>query len=223
MKNNKTHITVLLDRSGSMEAIRDDVIGGYNSFLGTQQQQPGDATLSLTQFDLVDPREIIHWFRPLLDVPALNRDTFVPRAGTPFYDAIGWSIRGLEKALERMPEAERPGRVIVAIFSDGQENSSHRYSQHRIARMIEEKQGEGWQFTYQGADLAGIHEAIACGIPRESTMAFTPNARGTAMAWNSISSAISSYRQGACEEVSFRDEPVDSPSPASDWNSLQKN
>ena len=44
MKNDKTHISILLDRSGSMEAIRDDVIGGYNAFLAAQQQLPGKAT-----------------------------------------------------------------------------------------------------------------------------------------------------------------------------------
>ena len=46
MNPNKTHLSILLDRSGSMEAIRDDVIGGYNTFLAAQQQQPGDVTWS---------------------------------------------------------------------------------------------------------------------------------------------------------------------------------
>ena len=35
-----THIAVILDRSGSMESIRDDTIGGFNAFLNEQKQQP---------------------------------------------------------------------------------------------------------------------------------------------------------------------------------------
>ena len=33
----RSHITVLLDRTGSMDTIRDDVIGGVNAFLAQQQ------------------------------------------------------------------------------------------------------------------------------------------------------------------------------------------
>ena len=218
MNKNQTHISILLDRSGSMEAIRDDVIEGYNTFLREQQQLPGEATWSLTQFDLEDPREVIHWFRPLAKVPRLDRATFVPRAGTPFYDALGWNIRTLDAALYRMPVEERPGKVITAIFSDGHENSSRKFSPRRIARMIEEKQGEGWQFTFQGCDLAGIHEAIACGIPRKSTLAYTANTQGTAAAWKSLSHAISGYRTGLSEDLTYQE--IDESSSSEPLNSL---
>ena len=147
----------------------------------------------------------------------MDHATFVPRAGTPFYDALGWNIRTLEGALTRMPAPERPGKVVVAVFSDGHENSSRRFSPRRIARMIEEKQGEGWQVTFQCCDLAGIRDAIACGIPRESSMAFTADARGTAHAWHSMSNATTSFRTGKSADLTFRD--VDnSPAPL---NSLQ--
>lgn len=223
MKNNKTHITVLLDRSGSMGEIREETIDGFNIFLAQQQQQPGEATLTLVQFDDVDPFDVIHRSAPIGQVPKLNWETYVPRAGTPLLDAIGYGIRSLEKFFARKPESRRSGKVIVVIITDGQENSSRRYTKRKVARMIEEKQGEGWQFAFQSSDMASINDAVDYGIDRHSTRSFDKTREGTTMAWNSISSAISSYRQGARAEVSFRDEPVDSPSPASDWNSLQKN
>ena len=49
--SNYTHISVILDRTGSMESIRDDTIGGFNTFLQEQKVQPGSATLTLVQFD----------------------------------------------------------------------------------------------------------------------------------------------------------------------------
>ena len=62
MRRDYTHISVILDRSGSMESIRDDTIGGFNAFLESQKSEPGTATLTLVQFDNHDPYEVIHQF-----------------------------------------------------------------------------------------------------------------------------------------------------------------
>ena len=51
-------ITVVLDRSGSMSCIRDDTIGGFNSFLKDQKAAPGEDLLTLIQFD--DKYETMH-------------------------------------------------------------------------------------------------------------------------------------------------------------------
>ena len=59
MKNDYTHISIILDRTGSMQVIRDDTIGGFNTFLKDQKKQPGIATLTLVQFDSVDPYETV--------------------------------------------------------------------------------------------------------------------------------------------------------------------
>ena len=55
MKDDYTHIAVILDRTGSMETIRDDTIGGFNAFLSAQKVAPGLASLTLVQFDSQDP------------------------------------------------------------------------------------------------------------------------------------------------------------------------
>jgi len=60
MKQDYTHITVILDRTGSMESIRDDTIGGFNTFLTKQKAEPSVATLTLVQFDTQNPYEVIH-------------------------------------------------------------------------------------------------------------------------------------------------------------------
>ncbi|MCC6170291.1 MAG: VWA domain-containing protein [Caldilineaceae bacterium] len=78
-----THISVILDRSGSMETIRDDVIGGFNAFLARQQHEPSQATLSLVQFDSQDPYEVLLHFVPLSDMPPLSSKRYVPRASPP--------------------------------------------------------------------------------------------------------------------------------------------
>ena len=47
----RPHFYVLLDRSGSMESMRGDVIGGFNNLLADQQADGPDARLTLVQFD----------------------------------------------------------------------------------------------------------------------------------------------------------------------------
>src|SRR5215211_8496284 len=119
MKEDYTHIAVILDRTGSMESICDDTIGGFNAFLKAQKAEPSLATLTLVQFDSQDPYEIVHRFKPLPEIPELTRETFVPRASTPLLDAMGRGINDLEKSLIDLTENERPSRVV--IITDGQE------------------------------------------------------------------------------------------------------
>jgi len=44
MKKQYVHISVIFDRTGSVESIRDDTSGGFNAFLREQKKAPGAAT-----------------------------------------------------------------------------------------------------------------------------------------------------------------------------------
>jgi hypothetical protein len=207
MKDNYTHIAVILDRTGSMEAIRDDTIGGFNAFLNAQKAEASSATLTLVQFDSQDPYEVIHQFKPLQEVPELTRETFVPRATTPLLDAIGRGINDLEKGLFDMAEEDRPARVVMVIITDGQENASREFRKDQIEKMIKEKQEKSdWQFVFLSADLAAIGDALAAGMPAARTLAHDKDSRGVGAAWASLSRSISDYRSGSKEDVSFSDE-----------------
>lgn len=210
MKKDSAHISVILDRTGSMESIRDDTIGGFNAFLKEQKEQPGTATLTLVQFDTQDPYEVVHKFKPLKDVPELTRRTYVPRASTPLLDAMGRGINDLEKSLADMPEDERPERVVMVVITDGQENSSREFRKDQIEKMIKEKQKKAdWQFVFLSADLAAIGDALAHGFHAASAMAFDKTSKGTAAAFHSVSHRISDYRASRSKDVAFTDEDRD--------------
>ncbi|MFM7899643.1 MAG: VWA domain-containing protein, partial [Actinomycetota bacterium] len=89
MSAKKTHIVILIDRSGSMQSIAGDVIGGYNQFLRAQQADGSDARVTFVQFDSQDPQEVIVAGAPISEVVPLSEATFVPRGGTPLLDATG--------------------------------------------------------------------------------------------------------------------------------------
>ncbi|MGL4650756.1 MAG: vWA domain-containing protein, partial [Caldilineaceae bacterium] len=140
MKKDYTHLTVILDRSGSMESIREDVIGGFNALLREQQATEGLATLTLVQFDTQNPYEVIHAFTLVQAVSPLSHATYAPRASTPLLDAIGRGIKDLEQQLVAMKADNRPEHVMMVIITDGMENASREFSAERVRAMIAEKQ-----------------------------------------------------------------------------------
>jgi hypothetical protein len=204
MKTDYTHITVILDRSGSMESIREDIIGGFNSFVRDQQKQPGTATLTLVQFDTQDPYEIVHRFKPIEAIPTLTKETFVPRASTPLLDALGRGINDLSKTIADMGKEERPSKVVIVIITDGQENSSQEFSKDQIVKMIKERSNmEDWQFLFLSADLAAIGDAMSYGIQPDAALLFDKSSAGTAAACASLSAEVSEYRTGKKKKMGF--------------------
>ena len=144
-------IVFLLDRSGSMETCRDDVIGGFNAFVADQKALGGN--LTLIQFD--DKYEVVYSETPLDEVGPLTRETFVPRGSTALLDAIGKTIK----------EGKSQAPLFI-IFTDGLENTSRTYTKAHVKDLIEQKTKEGWTFMYLGANQDAFAEAGSMGISR---------------------------------------------------------
>lgn len=160
MNNDLTDITLVVDRSGSMEAIRADAEGGVNTFLTDQAAQPGDALVTLVQFDT--RYEFAHRGVPVKEVP---RYQLIPRGGTALLDAVGRAINETGERLSKMAEADRPGLVVFVVMTDGQENSSQEFTKAQIKNMIEHQQTVyNWQFTFLGANQDAFAEAGSMGM-----------------------------------------------------------
>ncbi len=197
MKEGYTHITVILDRSGSMDEIRDDTVGGINAFLAGQKGEPGEATLTLVQFDTQDPYAVVWHFRPIEKVPAMTRESYVPRGGTPLLDALGRGINDIEASVARLDAAERPEKVVVAVITDGQENASREFRKQQIEEMILKKQASGWEFVFLSADLAAIGDAHRMGFRPDSTVAFDKSSAGVVYCMSELDSRTRAFRRKA--------------------------
>ena len=191
----RTHITVILDRTGSMDPIRADVVGGYNAFLDKQRAAAGTATLTLVQFDSQDPYEVLHADADVANVAPLTLEQYVPRASTPLYDAIGRGILELEAALARRAEAERADQVIFVIVTDGAENASVEFDRTRVARLIDAKKALGWQFVFLSADLDAFEDAGRIGVARSSRLAFAKSKQGNDAAWDLLADKVCESRR----------------------------
>jgi hypothetical protein len=209
MKNDYTHISIILDRTGSMSSIRDDTIGGFNTFLKDQKKEPGIATITLVQFDSVDPYEIIHKFKPIKDVPELTHKTYVPLAMTPLLDAMGRGINDIEKSLTDLSEEERPSKVVVVVITDGQENASQEFRKDQIVKMVRKKtKKDDWQFVFLSADLDAFMDAGRMGVMDHKRLFYAKNPVGSQRAWSGLSTSMSSYRSSAPRE-DFKFDPDD--------------
>ena len=94
MRPDLTEIAFVLDRSGSMNSIAGDAIGGFNTFLAQQQGEPGEAHLTLVLFD--HEYLVTHDNVDIHSVPPLDASTYVPRGMTALLDAIGRTIDAID-------------------------------------------------------------------------------------------------------------------------------
>lgn len=201
MKQGYTDITFILDRSGSMQSVKADTIGGFNNFLQEQKKQPGEATVSLFQFDT--EYETVYEGKSIQEAPELTGETFVPRGGTALLDAIGRTINVNGARFSNMKEEDRPEKVVVVILTDGEENSSKEFTHREINALISHQQGiYKWQFVFLGANQDAISSAASMGINIQNAMTYAHNAAGSANAFNSLSKRMVAYRASVGEVAS---------------------
>ncbi len=204
MQFDSTHITVILDRSGSMHSIRNDVIGGFNSFLQEQKTEADSATLTLVQFDSVNPYELVHNELPLDEVPDLTRRSYVPRGTTPLLDALGRGIHEVEARRNERAGRQSPAKEVFAVITDGRENASREYRRAQVEEMVKEKtEKDGWQFVFLSADLSSIRDALSVGIEADAILLFKKSHEGTHHAWRTLSAHTSRFRRGGVGRVAF--------------------
>lgn len=188
-----TEIVCIIDRSGSMEPIRADAIGGFNSFLADQQREPGRALLSLVLFDheLLAPIEA----RPIDQVPPLDQNGFVPRGQTALYDAVCVTLSRVRERIAAAPADQRPARVIAVILTDGQENASRYYTREQVFTAISELRGMGWDFVFLAANQDAFATGEALGVARGTTVSFMANSAGLCLVSRESSRIVSLLRK----------------------------
>lgn len=199
MKTQNTHITILLDRSGSMSSVKDDTIGGFNTFLKGQLEVPGQCTISLFQFD--DQYESVYNRKAIKDAPKLTDKTFIPRGNTALLAAAGRAIDDTGESLKNMPEHDRPEKVIFVIITDGQENHSDyvEWGSCKTKAVLNDKIKHQtdvykWEFVFIGANQDAIGEANSIGINGANAINYTQNAVGTHKLYGALSSNIRAMR-----------------------------
>ena len=185
---NLTLIAFLLDRSGSMQSIKSDVVGGFDAFLAEQRAGEGDCRVTLAQFD--DQYEVVYRAVPVSEVPPLVLN---PRNSTALLDSMGKLITDTAAEIAALNEDDKPGTVIVAIMTDGLENASHEWSRPAIKALVEQQNNEfGWEFLYMGADQDAVEVGKDLGVRAEQALTYGRGKSREAMA--AMSGNVRGYR-----------------------------
>lgn len=193
MNENLTEIVFILDESGSMDEIKDDTIGGFNTFVEQQKEIPGDAVFTFIKFS--DYYKVVEEGALLESVRPLNKKTFTPSFTTALLDAVGITIKKVGNRHDTLGD-EKPGKVLFAILTDGLENASKEFRQRsKIAKMIKEKKKAGWEFLFLGADIDAWGEGGSMGFSRGQTV--STSKKNTKKSYMGLSHFTASYRTGA--------------------------
>lgn len=196
MKDNLTEIVFILDQSGSMWGLRDDTIGGYNTYVEDQKKHDGEAYLTTVLFD--DHYVLLHDHVNIQDVKPITHDEYHPNGTTALMDAVGKTINYVGQRLSNTPEEERPAHVIFVITTDGYENASCEYTRAQVKQMIEHQQEKySWQFIFVGAGIDAYAEAESIGLGGYHTMSVSKSSAGAQSMYNSVSFASNAIRGAA--------------------------
>lgn len=186
------HVTFVLDSSGSMSAIREDTIGGFNTFLTDQRDEEGTATVSLVEFD--STVEAIYRGTAIEGTPELSTETYTPGGQTALYDAIATAIEDTAIFIDGIDAENRPETIIVVVLTDGKENASET-PQDVVREQVETKQQEyDWEFLFIGANQDAALTAGGMGIDADRSLDMAHSGDGARAAYDSTSQQISEAR-----------------------------
>src|SRR5436190_7614129 len=186
MKKDYCHVSILLDRSGSMASIKNDVIGGFNTFIEDQKKVPGELSVSLLSFATQGDTTLVYDTVKLPEINALTSDSYRPAGQTALNDSFVQIVQMTGKKLNELPEDQRPERVLVVCITDGEENDSREHSTEALKDIIKHQTEKyKWQFIYIGANQDSFAEASKRGITRSAN--FAADSIGTRVAYASLS------------------------------------
>lgn len=217
-----TAVVLVVDRSGSMGSIAKSVQGTLEEFVSAQLAEPGRLTIDTVFFDT----EVEH--RASFVDPAKEKLDLElrPRGMTALFDAVGSKIDSFGETLGKLPEDERPSKVIFVIATDGAENSSTDYDQRKIAELIKhQREVYAWDFTFIGANQDAVLTAQGLNIPAGSAITFSATDDGAANVINSMSTYVSASRKGFAAGYSAEDRAaaVDGDASAKDIHEAMRN
>ena len=174
MKKTQVFNVIILDRSGSMECIRQAAVEGFNETLaGIKKAQEKfvktqDHFVTLVTFCSCETKHVYDK-TPVADAHPLKMEDFQPCCTTPLYDAMGITLTAMRQHVKKIEDSV----VVVTIITDGMENASHEYNGKTIKELVERLRGEGWTFTYMGANQDSVEVAMKLSIRNSRNFAYS--------------------------------------------------
>ena len=193
MKKNLTELVFILDRSGSMQGLESNTIGGFNAMLEKRKREPGEAFVSTILFD--DWTEVLHDRVKASEVKPITAQEYYVRGCTALLDAIGGAIHHIGNIYKYAWPENVSEHTLCVITTDGMENASRRYSAQRVKEMIRRQKGKyGWKFLFLGANIDAVETAGHLGISQDRAVNYRCDSQGTRLNYEVVGHAVAAVR-----------------------------
>lgn len=184
----KTHITVVLDRSGSMGPLQDETISAYNDWLKEIKAASKGQKVLFTLHLFDDRHDLVYQDTPLAAVKKLDANTYYARGMTALNDAFGQEILRLKG------EAKKDDRVVMLVMTDGYENNSKEISGSRLRSLVSGADSKpNWTIQYIGANQDAFAVGRNLGLTLNNTrVTYDADTHGTHAAYATSSANLGS-------------------------------
>ena len=196
MKKDYTHIIIVLDASGSMGSIQDDIKGSFNEFLRQQREAEGQTVFDLFQFS-----DDVHRLVRRANLADFHDDLmsrYHCSGCTALNDAVCTAIDTVGQEFTNMPETERPEHVMCVIITDGMENASREYTSRDVkTRIKHQKDVYNWTFEFLAANQDAFESGKTLGLDRDSCSNFVADRVGVQKMCMMLSGNVNRLRSGS--------------------------
>lgn len=200
MKKDYTHLCIVLDASGSMESIANDIKGSFNALLAKQKEAKGKTVFDLFQFS----DKVTHLVKSA-DLSDFSDDLmgkYTCFGCTALNDAVCTAIDTLGRNFAEMPESERPEHVLCVIITDGYENASREFTADDVKERIEHQRNKyKWNFNFLAADQDVWATGRTLGFQRDQCISFARSSVGIECMAENLCCAIDHVRSSRLADL----------------------
>lgn len=202
----QVHVYCILDSSGSMSPFSESTMTAVNTLIQNQkkdqekliaEQKEGETkpVMKLSACYFANTTKQFLDGVPIEDVKLL--DAYDCIGSTALNDAIAQTILDLES------KVQKDEKVLIYVFTDGQENASKKYKTKEVAKLVEKKREEGWEVSFLGANQDASKEGGKYSIPVTSCVNFEQSHTGISDCFENINMHLSSSKRGFHSSISI--------------------
>lgn len=182
-----TELVFILDCSGSMGGLEEETISGYNNLLHQQRSKSGQVFVTTVFFN--HEIKVVHSRIPIQEICPITREDYITGGCTALLDAVGGTISKVDSLQKAGGPKGQTSRVLIAIITDGYENSSQDFTYDQVKKLIQRQKTErDWQFIFLGANIDAVAEGERFGIDMDHSVKFMNDSEGVRRNFEAVSS-----------------------------------
>jgi von Willebrand factor type A domain len=185
-----TLLSVIIDESGSMGSVRNDVIDAFNQMTRALHDSKAQDSILMSAWKFSNAPTLLFGYTPIDSVPDLTPALYMPDGGTALYDATMNGLTGLVGYGQDLRNNGIRTRSIAVVISDGDDNMSKHSSTavRTVAQDLIRQETYTLAFIGLGDPASFTHIAGQMGFP--SVLTVSNSAKDIRRALNMISGSV---------------------------------